>query len=224
MKRLTIFTRTACFGGWVTEKKFGNDQKTNYFNQQKVRADLFLDFVDKKASPPQMKKNLKKWLRPECFGNEGVYLQTELLDWLKQNIKPDLFVLDNYSELVDKRFSNKEGHSFCGLYGHFNSNFIESLTDEGLLDNVHETYDQFFSYIKNHWNVPIIFIHFPTTFDPREKYKIQGEKITAAMEIMASKYGIQNLHADLESIEQRDSDYYHLADKTVNNVVSKIKI
>lgn len=180
---MNIFTRTACLGGWVTQAKFG--LKHNYYNQQKVRVDLFNDFVSGKTNRPPMKDNINNWLKREDMS--GIYLQTEELLWIKFNKKPDLFIIDNYSELVDKRFNHPDGWSFCGLYGEFKPEFIGSLLDEGLLDNVYDSYDSFFNYIKNKWNVPIIFIHFPTTFDTRAKYINQGHKITEAMEVLDKK-------------------------------------
>lgn len=220
---MLIATRTACLGGWVTQAKLG--MAPEYHNQQKVRVDMFLDIINGIYKKPIFSK-LEEMLVRKDMG--GVYHQSEKLEWLTLNRKPNYLIMDNYSELTDKKFVHKkEKWMFCGLFGDFDT---ERLSEEfecyDLLDTdqVFNKYRLFFEYIKNKWDCPIIFIHFPTTFDTRERYIKQGQAITDALSQLTPIYGIQNIHADLDAIEQRDSDVYHLGDKTVNNMAAKIRI
>jgi hypothetical protein len=220
---MNIFLRTACLGHWVRDTLFGDKTPYhNYFNQQKVRADLLIDILNGKTHKPPMNSILDKHLSRKDM--RGVYSQTESLLWISSGVKPDLFIIDSYSELVDKRFISNEGWSFCGLYGDFDTSFISNMHDDGLLEDVYTAYDNMFSFITTKWNVPIIYIHFPTTFDVREKYIKQGLKIDQAMNEICKKYNIQNIKADPDQIEQKDSDYYHMSDKTVRNLASKIRL
>lgn len=220
---MLILTRTACLGGEVTNSKIGS--KHEYYNQQKVRVDMFLDIVNDNNKKPKFDV-INSWLKRKDMA--GVYSQSEKLEWLNINSKPDYLIMDNYSELTDKKFiDKKEGWEFCGLYGDLDSDLCnDKLEHLDLLDvnKIEEQYDSFFSYVKKRWDVPIIFIHFPTTFETREQYINQGQAITNALNILAPKYNIQNIHADLEFIEQKDCDVYHFTQKTIDHMASKIKI
>lgn len=219
---MLIANRTACLGGWVTNEKFGS--KHNYNNQQKVRIDMFLDIVNNKIQKPSMYYLKNIIIREDMF---GIYSQSTELSWLSLKEKPEYLIMDSYSELTDKKFVHKDGWMICGLYSDLN--FAEHKSDfefHDLLDinEIHNKYKLFFEYIKNYWNIPIIFMHFPTTFDPREKYVKQGNAILEAMEDLENYYDIQNIVADLEYIEQKDSDFYHFTDKTVQHMANKIQI
>jgi hypothetical protein len=218
---MNILNRTACLGGWVTDAKLGS--KHNYNNQQKVRVDMFLDIMNEKINKPEISYLENILVREDM---SGIYEQSEKLLWLTVE-NPDYLIMDSYSELTDKKFIHKDGWMVCGLYSDLN--FKEYKSDfefHGLLNinEIHNNYKLFFEYIKNRWNVPIIFMHFPTDFDPREKYKTQGKAILEALDDLKNHYDIQNIIADPEAIEQKDSDHYHFTDKTVNNMASKIKI
>jgi hypothetical protein len=219
---MRIFTRTACLGGWVTQALLGHNQE--YHNQQKVRVDMFLDVVNGVYSKTKFNE-LDKILTRRDMG--GVYHQSEKLEWLSSG-KPELIIMDNYSELTDKKFVHKsENWMFCGLFGDFDMNACtEIFRCDGLLeiDKIHNSYDAFFKYVRSRWDVPIIFMHFPTTFDSRERYIEQGKAITEALAQLAPTYGIQNIHADADAIEQLDADTYHFTTKTVQNMASKIRL
>ncbi len=158
----------------------------------------------------------------------GVYSQSEELRWLTINAKPDYLIMDSYSELVDKQIIHKDGWSFCGTYGDFKpESFINGTFFDGSLlslDQLYSSYDLFFKIVKEKWDIPIIFIHFPTTFDHREMYINQSKAITQALNELSIKYNIQNIHADINSIEQQDSNYYHFSKKTFKNMADKIII
>lgn len=223
---MLILTRTACLGGDVIFQKFGN--KHDFMSHGKVRIDLLNDLIDNKITKPD-KQILSNWiLQPEIYG--GLYNQQSELSWLVINQTPDCIVMDSFSELTDKRFHYEQGNwDFCGLYGELTKECQSKITKLGLLDNLESHYDRFFSWVRNKYpDVTIIFLHFPITFEKREKYQLQGQAIRAVLDKLAGKYNIQNIQADPESIENVDhSDNpekfaYHFTEKTSNNMAQKI--
>lgn len=219
---MIIFTRTACLGGDIIYEKLGN--KHDFRSQGKVRVDFFLDLIHEKAIKPDFSV-LSTFLARKDM--EGTYQQASDLSWLSIDSKPDCIILDNYSELTDKRFLHKNGWSFCGAYGDLDFEVCQDqIKDEGLLDldRIEPSYDAFFKYLRRKWDVPIIFLHFPTTFETRKRYLLQGEAITQALANLSCKYDIQNIHADPEEIEHADNDTYHFTNKTAKNMASKISL
>lgn len=220
---MIIFTRTACLGGEIIYEKIGDQHE--FHNQQKVRADMFLDIINGIYEKPIFSK-LDQLLTRRDMG--GVYHQSEKLEWITLNKKPQYLIMDNYSELTDKKFVHKDNWIVCGLYGDFNITELEKEFEfYGLLDKdkIYNTYSLFFNYIKNRWDIPIIFLHFPTTFDERIEYIEQGKAITEALHELSKIYDIQNIHADADAIESKhDNDAYHFTTKTFKNMASKIKI
>jgi len=221
---MLILTRTACLGGEVINYKIGGNH--DFYNQQKVRVDMFNEVVSGNTIKPK-KSEILPWLA-DASDTGGVYSQSEEFRWFTINSKPNYLIMDNYSELVDKQIIHKDGWSFCGVYGDFKHEAFTSSTfiDGSLLplDKIYDSYDNFFQFVKNKWNIPIIFIHFPTIFDHREMYINQGIAITDALNILAPKYNIQNIHADLSEIEKQDSNYYHFTKRTFKNLADKIII
>ncbi len=222
-----FLNRTACLGGWVQGLKFGDGHKV--YNQQKVRVDMFMDIVNGIEKPPNITSILP--LLTAINDTSYMYLQSEKLLWLTFDLNdeiPNYLIMDSYSELVDKKTMHKDGWSFCGCYSDFKQECFESgtLIDYGLLsiDKIYDSYDMFFNFIQQKWNIPIIFLHFPTTFDDREKYIKQGIAITEALGKLSTKYNIQNIHADEDCIEQKEDSplNYHFGNKTIKNMVDKI--
>lgn len=218
---MLILNRTACLGGEVTQLKIGTNH--NFNNQQKVRADMFLDIINGKANKPDSNIVINGLWRPDMA---GVYGQSEKLLWQTVQGKVDYLIIDNYSELTDKRFLHKNGWTICGLYNDFKPELLNDMIDFGLLNvnDIENIYNDLFEYIKSKYNTKIIFLHFPTTFEKREKYINQGIAITKALNNLAEKFNIQNIHADIDCIEQADSDTYHYTKKTFENMAKKIII
>ena len=219
-----MLNRLACLGWWVLDAKFG--VKHNFNNQQKLRVDVFMDMVNGIIPIPEMNSIFPEVL--ETQWSHKMYFESFDLSWLKLNTKPDILIMDNFAELVDRKITHKDGWTFCGYKSDFKEEYFlnGTLVDHGLLniDDIYNSYDNFFAYVKEKWNIPIIFIHFPTAFEDREKYINQGIAITKALETLSVKYNIQNIHADSDSIEQRDDSplNYHFGQKTVLNMANKI--
>lgn len=210
--------RCACLGSWTYGSIFG--LTFHYLNQQKVRVDLFLEYISKKNNPPSLDHIKPKLARNDM---DNLFQQQVDLPWLKNKDKIDFIVMDSYSELVDQKFTHKDGWSFCACYSDIKD--MTDLTCEGLIktDNLYYAYDDFFDYLKINYNVPINFIHFPTTFEKRQVYINQGEAIKEAIHRLCGKYDINNIIADPEYIEQKDHETYHFSDKTVKHLSNKLK-
>jgi hypothetical protein len=221
---MIFLNRTACVGGEVLHCKVGD--KHNFNNQQKVRVDMFMDIVEGKMSKPDSKTIIS--LLSDASDTGGVYSQSEELRWFQVKDKPDYLIMDSYSELVDKKITHKDGWSFCGTFGNFKPEaFLDGTLIDGTLLNIElikPAYDKFFEYIKNCWDIPIVFIHFPTTFDNRNLYINQGKAIMDAIKELSLKYNIQNVYADDGAIERKDGDCYHFGNKTIENMAAKIKL
>lgn len=219
---MIFLNRTACLGGDVTQYKVGTNH--NFNNQQKVRIDMLMDIVEGKEIKPESKNIISLLSSPGDMA--GIYSQSENLLWYTLDQKPNYLIMDNFSELTDKKIIHKDGWSFCGALGDFKSSAFDdgTLVSDGLIsiNLIESLYDKFFQYIKNRWNVPIIFIHFPTIFDDRELYQNQGRAISEALNHLSSIYNIQNIHADPDSIERKDANYYHFTQKTIKNMADKI--
>lgn len=218
---MLILTRTACLGGDTIYNKLGN--RHNFTSQGKVRVDLLMDIVKGKINKPD--SNILSGLisRPDML---GVYGQQCELSWLSITEEPFCLIMDNYSELTDKRFHHQDGWDFCGLYGDLRMDEHDSqITCLGLLDDVESSYDEFFTWVKKKWNIPIVFLHFPSIQETRKEYLEQHQKITQAMDKLASKHNIQNIHADPSEIESiSDGDAYHFSKRTAVNLASKISL
>lgn len=214
----------ACVGGEVIDFKFGPNHDFN--NQQKVRVDLFMDIIECRSKIPNA-KTIISHLRNDS-DKQGVHSQSEELRWLKITGKPNYLLIDSYSELVDKKITHKDGWSFGAEYGDFKPEVFENkiFKNEELLaiDKIESSYDNFFNYIKNTWNIPVIFIHFSTALDSREIYINQGNAIMDAIKSLSTKYNIQNIFADEDAIERKDGDCYHFGKKTIINMANKIII
>lgn len=219
---MRILCRTACLGEWVTETKFGTNH--DFYSQRKVRVDTFIEYINGFLGRPKIEE-IKQWLERKDL--DQLFIQQNKLEWidgLKNN--PDLIIIDSYSELVDQKFIHKDNWGFCCCYSDL---LHDRYTDKELIchgllpqDKLYENYVAFFDYIKKYTNCPIIFIHFPTIFDTREIYINQGKAIFDTITKLADIYNIQNIYADSDCIEQKDSEVYHFADKTVKNLAGKI--
>ena len=221
---MIIFTRSACLGGAATHLKFGD--KHHFHSQGKVRVDFFMDLVEERQQRPSWEV-----LDPMVVQRymSGVYEQQCLLSWLEPEVKPSLIIVDSYSETTDKRFNHRsEPWSFCGLYGDVDHELVTRDFHSGELlavDEIEGQYDRFFAFAKQKWNVPIIYLHFPNTQEDREIYLKQSEVITRAMEVMARKHGVQNIHAEPGEIEpMNDGDNYHYSERTARSLANQIKI
>lgn len=222
-----IVSRTACLGNDIINRLFNNE--IIRFNNQKSRVDMILENNDTKIS---------------IFSLVNIINRMDILSIIyTQNFnllnfkKPKYFFIDSYSELTDQKFSdNTEKNSFYCNYSDTNYNleiFKDNYTCEGLinLENIKDKYDSLFKKINKDWNnVHIIFIHFPTTLEKREKFKDRADLIKLAIEELSTKY--ENLHsisvddtyvsAPVVGNDEYKNFPYHYHEKTYQEFVNKI--
>jgi len=218
VKKKVIMSRTACFGKDLIDLKFGT-KNVFIWNQQKTRADVFMEYINGATRP--------KWrtVAPFLKRNDVWYLieQQELLPWLHLRKTPDYIIMDSLAELTDKKITHKkEGWSFCSHISDLDitSDFNEIFTIEGLLseEKLEESYSVFFEWIAERYKkMPIYFIHYPTTFDPRDLYKRRGKLILEIMQKLAKKDPfIHNIFLDDSRVfpYEYDSYPYHYSSET----------
>jgi hypothetical protein len=108
--------------------------------------------------------------------------------------KPDFIMLDSFSELSDQLFEHKtEGWQFCANYTDINHSpeFEAEFDKHGLMpvEEIEKYYRVWFDRLRrNYGMVPIIFIHFPTLLDNREKFKQRGQAILEIMGRVEKEY------------------------------------
>lgn len=224
---MLICTRVACLSGDINHIIFGDNHE--YLSHAKGRIDTVLDI----QKHHKFRAPTKTEIESHIIGDEylGLYWQQAEFSHFKTNRIPQYFMIDQYSELTDKRFEHKNGYVFSGHYGNLNpDHFKNGLTEFGLIDtnNIQDKYDEYFDFMRHKWpTTKFIFIHFPIDYEKRQKYIDQWNAITNAIENIYSKYNMQNIHADKESIEHvglNDDNFYHFTKKTANNMAAKIKL
>lgn len=113
--------------------------------------------------------------------------------------QPDIIVLDSYSELTDQLFIHKSrGWQFCANYTDldYRAAFDAEFHKSGLMptEDIERNYRIWFDRLRAKYGAaPIIFIHFPTTLDKREKFKLRGQTILEIMGRLEKEY--ENLYS-----------------------------
>lgn len=204
-----VLGRTACLGSDILRLRRKKGEKIISINQQKVRVDLFLEWLNGKPRPRS--REIKKYFR-----DIAVYehlKQQEQLPWLKIK-KIKYLVMDSYSELTDKKFTSiKDGWSFCCHFSdlYLTDEFKNNFKIEGALplEKLEESYRAFFSWFENAFpNKKVFFIHYPSLFDARSEYKERGAAILSVMQkIAGEKPYIKNIFlAETEITEKIKND------------------
>ncbi len=222
---MLIATRCACLTGDINHIIFGDNHE--YLSNAKGRIDIILDIKKHNKFRLPTKSEIENHITWEEY--LGLYWQQAECSHFKTNRIPQYFIIDQYSELTDKRFEHKNGYAFAGHYGNIRAeDFNNGLTDYGLIDTttLQDKYDEYFDFMKYKWpNTKFIFTNFPIEKEIREEYIKQWSAIASAIDNICGKYNIQNIHADKDQIEfTPDSDAYHFTIKTAQNMASKIKL
>lgn len=223
-----VLGRTACLGSDILRLLRKNGEKIIAINQQKVRVDLFLEWL--KESPRPKSQEIKKYFRdPAIFEH---LKQQEHLPWLKIK-KIKYLVMDSFAELTDKKFTSlKGGWSFCCHLGdlYLTDEFKNNFKIEGVLplEKLEETYRAFFSWFeKNYPGKNVYFIHYPSLFDSRSEYKERGAAILQTMQkISADKQFVKNIFLSEEEITEKvkaDPFPYHYNDEVYQKLSEKLE-
>ena len=190
LARFRVLSRCACMGHDVL-KELGWGKVS--LNHQKSRVDHLL----KLSEAP--------WIKPKPFVVEPYLDRQDILPFIWQERqsflsykRPDVVFMDSYSELTDQLFVHSEGWQFLANYNDIDhkTTFNQHFESYGLLeaDKLKELYDAFFLKVgRVYSSVPIIFLHFPTTLDHRNKFKERGRVIVQIVDNMACKF--ENLYS-----------------------------
>ncbi len=180
-----VLSRCACLGievfrllGW---------QKI-ILNHSKSRVDYLANLRNRPAARPNPQAVEKHLLRKDIL--EAV--EQQQYDFFGYK-KPDVIVMDSFSELTDQLFEHEQGWQFLAHYSDINhtETFEKSFKCKGLLDinDIAASYEVFFDKLQTAYpGTPIVFLHFPTTLDNRDKFKERGKKISEALRNMSRKF------------------------------------
>ena len=105
-KKIKILGRTACLGNEIIKRMGWNK---NYINHQKSRVDYLIKLnINKKISPNP--KEILKFLKHKFIIGT---IEHQRYDFFRY-VKPDIIVIDSFSELTDQLFLNQKDNSvFC---------------------------------------------------------------------------------------------------------------
>jgi hypothetical protein len=208
--------RVACLGKDVF-------QNSTLINKQKLRLDIFLEQLTsdrapiyKKISPYILRQDILPLIVQQCIRPWSIRLLR----------KSQFFVIDSYSELTDQEFRHRQdGWSFCANYSDINhdGDFDAHFESLGLLPNerILEIYAKFFKWLRSiNPKITIVFIHFPTNLDSREKFRERGEVIHHSIESLQLE-NIYNLKVSESVVRPNASDNfpYHFSNFTKNEFV-----
>ena len=225
-----IIGRVACLGQDVIN---GLGWSTNVLNHQKNRVDYILNSHQNKSIKPKTKKLNKYFIRKDILP-----LVLQQRDEIFTYMQPKLFIIDSFSELTDQRFRHKnEGWEFLSNYSDINhsEDFSNTFENLGLLDikEMEKYYNLlFFKINQTYNNIPIIFMHFPTTLDRREKFKKRGKVILDTVNQISKK--LTNLYSfdipetivdwpNAKVSEELEEFPYHYNNETYNYLINKIE-
>jgi hypothetical protein len=217
-KKQKVLGRVACLGSDLFALRHQRKYGFRLVNQQKVRVDLWLEWLAGEARPkPELVKSHMS--RPDVY---PLIENQATLPWLVER-EFEFLLMDSFSELTDQKFTHrKEGWSFCCHYSDLDHTaaFDNEFESHGLLPigEIEAAYTRFFEWFeKEHLGKEVIFVHFPTTIDERILYKERGTEILRIMtQLQATKLFIQNLSVDDKSVGWNENDRfpYHFSKST----------
>ena len=221
-----IFSRCACLGNDVLKIVNTNN---NIYNIQKGRSDLILNIINEKIENTNPKFVLPYLENLEIY---NMIIQQSLIKEIFKLHPPKVIFIDSYSELTDQLFSLNDKSSFCANYSDLKKNDNETwktFVRKGLMEvnNFEKKYFQFFSLLRSVFqNVPIVYIHFPTKLDKREKFKQRGEKIKNTISKIKSHFDdFFEIEADNDIVDYNPNDTfpYHYNKETYIDISTKIR-
>lgn len=213
-KKRWILSRTACLVNDTYE--ILNLKKDHIYNIQKGRVDFLNRYFSGSFQSPSLAL-INCIIRTDI---RKLFIQQKFFRLPKIN-KPSLFILDSFSELVDKQFEGVGNYHgiFNAYFSDVEKNKVKQLKSYDLIPEVdiYDAYLTFFTSFRNYSSCPILFVFFPSELEKRETY------LNRANEIYVSIKKIENLISDFHTIEipkqmvkhaKNDSNPYHF-DKSV---------
>lgn len=223
-----VLGRNACLGKEIFELLNQKEHKYWLINQQKTRVDLFLQWIAG-ATRPSAKAVKPFMARLDVY---PYIKEQERLTWLQKTYRPSLIILDSYSELTDQQFRHRqEGWSFCCHYTdlHHSPEFEAQFESLGLLpvERLEMAYRQFFSWLDQTYpGTEILFIHYPTKLDSREKFKLRAAEILRVIrQLAADRNNLRNIKLEDSQVDWHETDNspYHYSSATNQAFAFKCK-
>jgi len=187
--RPRVLGRVACLGHDVFGLA-GQSNSVRFLNQQKVRCDLFLEWLGG-APRPRAKSVSRHLQRRDIF---PLVWQQEVLPWLRHRGPIEYLFMDSFADLTDQQFVHRtEGWSFAAHYTDLNhtAEFDRDFECLGLLpvEKFGDVYHEFFEWFQERYpNRQAIYLHFPTALDPRQMFSERATALSDTMSAVARKY------------------------------------
>ena len=179
--------RVACMG-WDVLKLLRVDLPV--LNVQKGRADYLLDVTDNAQIKTRATRVVRFMERRDVV---GLIAEQESWDWFS-NRPPLALYMDSFAELTDQLFIHRRDKwQFCCNYSDLRHGpkFESQFETAGLLPvtDLLMLYRRFFGMVRQRWgNIPVVFLHFPTVLDKREKFQLRYEYIRESITQVAQEF------------------------------------
>jgi hypothetical protein len=188
-----LLGRHACLGADVLSLM---RPECTVINVQKGRIDYMLDCWQNPALRARS-RNAVPYIAREAI--VPCVIQEELLyDWCSPE-RPRALFMDSMAELADQRFAHKlDQWSFLCVYGDTtrSTELTQTFHSRGLLplESLESVFRTFFFEVRRRFaDIPIFYLHFPTTLETREKYLDRAASIRTVVDNLAT--AIPRLHS-----------------------------
>lgn len=229
-QNIKILGRVACLGNEIINM-LGLEK--SLINHQKSRVDFLLELSSNSKVRPVAKRIYPFLERVYISGT----IKEQESDFFGYN-KPNLIFMDSFSELTDQIFMEKNSErKFLANYSDVkHDKYFKNKFDYGnliLIEDLYKSYDMFFNKVFNIYpNTNVIFIHFPTTLDTRNKFRARGDEIFKVINELMDKYSyLHSVHVEdkfvFKSEEESDElkDFpYHYGKKTYQEFQTRVEI
>ena len=226
-----ILGRYACLGADVLRLIQPSHQIVNI---QKGRVDYLVECWEN----PQLKARARQVV-PYMKREEIIpcIVQEELLfEWLKPQ-QPVALFMDSMAELGDQLFVNRnQGWRFLSAYTDVEQSeeFQRAFRADGLLpiEYLDSHFRNFFLHIRKRFgNIPIFYLHFPTTLDSREKFRTRHAAILETINHLSLEfqpfYSLWVADWVVDFPEERTADMwnfpYHYNSKTYETFAQMVR-
>ncbi len=222
-RKFWILSRTACLFN-DSYSLLGLNESIRY-NIQKGRIDLWISYFRKEIQPASL--SYLKYIKRDDI--KYIFLQQKYFNLPKKN-KPSLFVMDSFSELVDKKFVSKENTRkfFFSYFSDVDKAVFDEVNSEDLLpaERIFETYKLFFSLLRSYTLCPIVYIFFPDKLEKRDLYIDRAKVIKDSILLLSKIYDdfyIIDVPAEVVSSDVNDPNIYHFSKETYEFIANRFK-
>lgn len=185
-QKIKILGRVACLGNEIINRL---EIQQGLVNHQKSRVDFLLELANNPRIKP-LAKDIYSFLDKKYISGTIKQQESDFFSYKK----PDYIFMDSFSELTDQMFVDKiSGKKFLANYSDIkhDENFKNKFENTGLIEasDLYKIYDDFFNKVSNIYpNTSVVFIHFPTILDKREKFQERGNLIINTINKLSIKY------------------------------------